>query len=252
MESRGCTLTSCIKKIMRCKSLVFVAVLLAASVCRAQGTDQFASRIEIAAGKLVVLSSSQADSVVWRLVNPPADDNHQVFDGRLIFATGVAGEYWFVESAATVDDGKVTQKVLLHLVKVGTPAPAPGPGPTPAPGPKPLPEGRFGLAEVTRAAVLKTPGIDRKLCAALASDFGVVASQIAAGTVTTFADANAKVKARTQETRKGVEAAWKPVTDAIGVKLNELLTTKKLVPADMPGVQTAFEEIRDGFLAGTQ
>lgn len=108
--------------------LIVAFLLLFPALAEAQ-VDQFASRIEVASGKLVVLSAAQADSVEWKLVNPPADDNHQVCDTRLMFSTGVPGEYWFVESGASIVDGKIKQKTLIHLVKVAGQAP---PGTPPA------------------------------------------------------------------------------------------------------------------------
>lgn len=207
---------------------------------------------------LIVLDATKTDediSFLWRLPGSTAKNFIVVENGRLgVFTPPAPGRYVFAWAASRA--GATGKPPILLLgeksiqIAGATPGPTPVP-PTPEPVP-PLPAGRFGLAQVVRDAVLSTiPANKRGPCSALSANFSSVSSQIAAGTVTTFAAANSKVKEKNVASAgPEYDTLWKPGPfAAINSALNALVKAGTVKTSSMQDVQDCFTEISVGFAA---
>jgi hypothetical protein len=107
-------------------------------------------------GKLVVLRAvvPEASEYRWLVGNPPADDNHQECSDRLIFSTGIAGEYTFFMSALVQKPGGPPGLVVAkHTVRVGGTAGFPPPPVIPPTAPPPAPATIIERAEASARKV---------------------------------------------------------------------------------------------------
>jgi len=156
-----------------------------------------------AAGELVRLDAVADPSVavLWHLVGGSAEHWDTSNDGRTVFfASPQPGRYVFVlaASASLAPGAPPDLQLVEHVLTVSGPAPgpqppgpAPNPGPTP-PGPAPapprptLPQGQFAISQAIYDAVATMPATDKALILEVASNYSVVASQCAAGTMPTF------------------------------------------------------------------
>jgi hypothetical protein len=153
------------------------------------------------AGELVRLDAVADPSVavLWHLVGGSADHWDTSNDGRTVFfASPQPGRYVFILAAsASLAPGVAPDLQLVeHVLTISGPAPGPvppgpAPGPTP-PGPAPtpprpvLPQGQFAISQAIYDAVATMPPADKALICDVASNYSVVASQCAAGTIPTF------------------------------------------------------------------
>lgn len=144
-------------------------------------------------------------------------------------------------------------------VTLGSPGPVPHPSPPspnptpPVPNPSPpnpqpspvLPPGKYGLAQFTYDNIKSLVPADKQpTCKTLSQNYAVVVAQIAAGTVKTAADANAKLAALNHQTIPATDnAIWSPLFKA----MNEKGTSLKI--ANMVDWQQALTEFGQGFAA---
>lgn len=181
-------------------------------------------------GDLVILDGSGSTAVGFAWVLTDSDKSFlPVEDGRkVVFASGSAGRYTFVLVAATADDPeKPLIDIARHTVTVGQP-PNPGPEPTPpGPNPEPLPPGRFGLATWARdsvgASLAAMNAAQRSQSAALlAGSFEGIAAAIAAGTIKTLDEVNAKTKASNVAALGAYLTNWQPWSALLNAKITAL------------------------------
>lgn len=209
---------------------------------------------ETEAGRLVVLDSSAipADGRAWNLANPPADDNHQTDKSgeRLFFATSVPGVYFFQFAfAKPAAEGEASGVVIVsHVLTVRGSNPGPNPGPNPRPRPV-IPDGRFGLAKVAAAELLKLPAGVRGSAAAVAGAHRAVSSQIAAGALDGFPRVLSALQSRLREVLGRNFESWKPWGQSVMGSVSELYQAGKLKTET--DLAEALSEIADGLTAGT-
>jgi hypothetical protein len=211
-------------------------------------------------GDLVVLdaSTSNADAYVWMLAGGSAKQFAVSKDGQTCyFSAKVPGNYIF-HAAMAKTMGKtpaltMVEKVVVVRGTIPGPGPGPGPGPLPPPGPAPLADGKFKLAEYTRTVVLSNVSSDkRSVCSGYAGNYAAVSAQIAAGTLKTLADANAKLKALNTVTAGADITYWQAnVFKALNDKLNGLMSAGVIKATAMDDWKEVFSELATGFAAAT-
>lgn len=201
-------------------------------------------------GQLVRLDAlvDKEAAVLWHLVGATADAWDTANGGTTVFfATPIPGRYTFLAVVACQGAGTVPEiRSLEHVVTITGPAPspAPGPGPLPGPGPGPAPAPtpppapvfpvtKYGVAPVVYAGVCTLPEAEKPKAAAVAENYAVVASQIAAGTIRDFETAIATVRRRNEgkldPNREAHVKAWgTPLAQQIGT----LKTAGKLATPD--------------------
>lgn len=239
-----------------------------ANASRALAMAEFESMIvgpkDGASGTLVKLDASSvpADTFGWTLAGGGKDNFDIANDGRTVYFSPPISPskaiYVFVWAATKngTDGGKPSLMMGQHILTVpGTAPPAPLPvDPTkpqppapPAPVVEPLPAGRFNLAEFTKQTILKNAAsLDLKLATEYANNFGLVAKQIDAKTLTTQQAVNAKLKELNSPTI-AKQQAWSVVQDALKDQLVSLANAKQLSPTNIADLKSAYEEISLGF-----
>jgi len=197
-------------------------------------------------GRLVVLDSADipATARAWHLLNPPADDNHQVVHGgeQFIFSTRYPGRYWVVFAFSVPDRPGVV--ILPRLLTItGKPGP-PGPDNPDPPGPDApvIPDRRYKLARVAFVAAGRLA--DRSRAADVAAVHRAVASRIAAGGVKGIDAALSLLNEQLRARLAADFAVWTPWGRAVMGSVLELYKSEQLkTPADLAD---ALEEIADG------
>lgn len=190
-------------------------------------------------GQLVRLDAlvNEGSAVLWHLVGADpaewdtANGGHTVF-----FATATPGRYTFLAVVACQGPSGVPQiRSQEHTVNIDGPAPAPPPGPSPRPTPTPpnFPTTKYGVTPIVYAGVCTLPEAEKPKAAAVAENYAVVASQIAAGTIRDLETAIATVRRRNEgkldPNREAHVKAWgNPLAQQIGT----LKTAGKLATPD--------------------
>jgi hypothetical protein len=238
----------------------FVYAAIAANDADASVSVFITPSESVAPGTLVKLdaSKSDAETFLWTLASDDQTLYDVANDGRTAyFSCGTPGTYTFILSVAkSAGEGKPpVLKTAKRSVVVKGAAPGPGPvNPDPQPQPvDPLPAGKFGLGRMVRDLTLKTMTVSERLdCAKFSANYSVVSSQIAAGTITTLAAANAELQKRNQATARGLLDKWKEnVFTPLGGRMSELVKQGALSTTSMDDLRTAFTEISAGFAAAS-
>lgn len=194
------------------------------------------------AGQLVRLDAlvDQEAAVLWHLVGANTDCWDTANGGATVFfASPTPGRYVFLAVVACQGTGTTPEiRSLEHVVTITGPVPSPGPspGPNPAPTPPPAPVWpvtKYGVAPVVYAGVSTLPEAEKPKAAAVAENYAVVSSQIAAGTIRDFETAIATVRRRNEgkldPNRDSHVRAWgNPLAQQIGT----LKTAGKLATPD--------------------
>ena len=202
----------------RALAIPLLLILCATAQAQIEGPDS------VGVYRLVRLrSTAVADGYAWSVAAQGGPvDIQAIGDGRESVFVGPPGEYVVSLLATTVDwDARqFTQKQSSKRVTITGDGPTPpGPEPTP-PTPTPLPDGTYKLAQFVYDRV---PQDGKSFAGALAGTFESVSAQMAAGTITSIADANAKIKnANADILGTSGKAKWQPWLDALNVKMTEL------------------------------
>jgi len=218
----------------------------------------------VSPGTLVKLdaSKSDAETFLWTLASDDATLYDVANEGRTAyFSSGTPGTYTFILSVAkAAGEGKapILKTAKRSVVVKGTlPAPGPGPvNPDPIPPPKPvdpLTPGKYGLARLTRDAVVGAIAVaDRGAAAGFSVNYQNIASEIDSGKYGTVQQAQQELTRRNQNTAGTQLDKWKvPVFKPVGDRIAELAKAGTLSITNLQDMRNVFLEISQGFAAAT-
>lgn len=200
-------------------------------------------------GRLVVLDSSAipATARAWHLLNPPADDNHQLVDNgeRFLFATRHPGRYWIVFAFSTEESpGVVIVPRLLVIGDGGDGGDDDRPAPPKPPKPPEIPDGRFKLGRLAWDQAQKLPTSVRKQAGEVAAIHQAVASRIAAGGLKDIDAALEHLATRLASGLGDGFDPWKPWGRAVMGRVTELYKSGEL--KSLGDLADALEEMATG------
>ena len=238
-----------------------LAILIILSLANGLRGGEIDAPAEAAEYSLVRCKSvTEGKSYLWWILGPNNfADMAKVGDGRECVFTGPPGTY-NIMLAITLADGTQDQAQKTIRIAGNTPPPnpnpnpnpGPGPNPNPPPAPEPLPDGTYKLAQFAHDATLGLPADAKHIAAKFAVTFDSVASQIAAGTISSVTAANSLVRTTNEAILKAdpntsVIASWQKIwSPAMNGKLSALNTAGMKSLADHA---TAYREIAIGLRA---
>lgn len=195
-------------------------------------------------GDLLVLDSSESDGEHFAWMVEPAEVNDKpsflvLENGRKCLVCSVPGRYVVV---LAVGDADGISMAKWTVIVAGQPRPNPKPKPD-NPKPKPTPS-KFGLVKVAQDAVALVPSHARSKAADLADAFDAVASQIAAGALTSVDAVIAENRTQSRDALGGSLDAWRPATSTISKQVGVLASEGHI--KTLADHQEAWEEIAKG------